>query len=51
MWHTFPDIRLVVRGENTGENSTRKLTRPGIEAGPASKEATTVPLDNSGTGL
>ena len=42
----FPDICSTVE-ENPGKTSTRKLTRPGIEPGPAGREATLI-TDHSG---
>ena len=34
--------------KNPAKTSTRKLTRPGIEPGPAAWEVTMLPLDHSG---
>ena len=45
-----PDfLTFVLRlKEPPGKTSTRKLTRPGIEPGPAALEVTMLPLDHSG---
>ena len=47
MWPNF--LRFVIQlRENPGKTSTKKLTRPGIEPGPAAREVPLLPLDHGG---